>query len=77
MPSSGDKRAMSLDAASETRLELLSKSTRDRWVALSSDETRIVATGKTFAEVADAVERSGETDPILLRVPEDWTPRVF
>jgi hypothetical protein len=61
----------------EARLSVLRNAPLDRWIALSSDETRIVAEGETFAGVVEAAERTDEHDPIVLRVPEDWTPRVL
>lgn len=66
-----------LDSACEARLTALSNAPRNRWVALSADETRVVADADTFENVADAAERAGEPDPVILRVPTDWTPRVL
>lgn len=59
------------------RLDALRAATPDRWVALSADETRVVAEADSFDEAAAAAERTGEADPILVRVPEDWTARVL
>ena len=67
---------MSVNTDSETRLTLLNSAPADKWIALSHDETRIVAEGNTFAEVAEAAERAGESDPVLIQVPENWTPGV-
>ena len=66
-----------LDSASEARLSALSRAPLDRWIALSADETKIVADGATFEEAALAAEKNGETDPLIIRTPEDWTPRAF
>ena len=66
-----------LDRASESRLSALAGAPLKRWIALSADESRIVADGETFEEVAATAERNGEPDPLILRVPEDWTPRVL
>lgn len=71
------RKPQQLDSASASRLEALASAPLDRWIALSADETRIVAEGSTFEEVALAAERAGESDPLILRVPEDWTPRVL
>jgi hypothetical protein len=46
-------------------------------LAFSQDETRVVAEGETFAEAAAAAQAQNEPDPILVRVPEDWTSRVL
>ena len=66
-----------LDAAAESRLAALTSAPLNRWIALSADETRIVADADTFEEVATAAERNGEPDPIILRVPENWMPRTL
>ncbi len=66
-----------LDSASELRLAALRSAPPDRWIALSADESRVVADGATFEEAAVGAERAGESDPLILRVPEDWTPRIL
>lgn len=66
-----------LDSTSASRLAALISAPLDRWVALSQDESRIVAEGETFESVVSAAEHNGETDPLMIRVPEDWTPRVL
>ena len=55
------------------RLDALRSAPLDSWVALSDDETRIVATGKTYAEVAEAAEKSG-VDTVIVKTPEEWHP---
>lgn len=69
--------AQHIDRVSEARLSALSSAPLDRWVALSADETRVVADADTFQEVTEAAERAGESDPVILRVPTDWKPRVL
>ena len=46
------------------RLEALRSAPLDRWVALSQDETRIVAVGQTFSEVSAKCDEAGEKDPL-------------
>ena len=55
------------------RLELLRSAPLSSWVALSADETRIVATGATYSEVVELSERAGETDPLIIKTPEQWS----
>ena len=45
------------------RLELLRSAPSNSWIALSNDESRIVATGATFSEVAEMSDRAGGTRP--------------
>lgn len=59
------------------RLELLRGAPLNSWIALSGDETQILAIADTFME-ADAIARkSGRTDYFLLRTPDAWVSRVF
>jgi len=44
----------------------------DAWIALSSDETTIVATGNTFEEVSKKTEEAGLTDALVLKTPKHW-----
>ena len=56
---------------------MLKDSPKNRWLALTEDETRVVATGLTPAEAESNAKRAGIDDPLLVWAPEDWTPRVF
>jgi hypothetical protein len=60
--------------ASDVRLELLSAAPLDSWIALSEDETKIVAIGATYEEVARKSEEAGVADPVLLKTPKVWLP---
>jgi hypothetical protein len=55
------------------RLELLRSAPLNSWIALSSDESRIVATGLTYSEVAELSERAGEPDPLIVKTPVQWS----
>ena len=63
-------------AATDARLDALRNAAPNRWVALSQDETKVVGEGDTFDEAASAAEANGESDPVLVRIPEDWSSRV-
>jgi hypothetical protein len=66
------KEAISPQAAA--RLEALRSAPLDSWVALSEDESRIVAVGATYAEVAENSERAGVADPLIVKIPAKWAP---
>jgi hypothetical protein len=66
-----------LDSASQARLYALANAPLDRWIALSADETRVVAEGESFSDVADKLDRLGDTDALILRVPDDWISRIL
>lgn len=39
------------------------------WIALSSDERRIVATAKTLESAINSAHELGEKDPVMMKVP--------
>jgi len=58
----------------EIRLELLRSAPLNRWIALSEDESSIVAIGDTYGEVSELSDLSGVSNPVILKTPEKWTP---
>jgi len=56
------------------RLELLRSVPLNSWIALSEDETKIVATGATYLEVVERSEKAGISDPLILKTPQQWSP---
>ena len=58
----------------DSRLELLRSAPMDSWIALSEDESRIVAVGSTYAEVVKNSEDAGVSDPLLIKTPKRWMP---
>jgi hypothetical protein len=63
------------DSDNGHRLELLRSAPLNSWLALSADETRIVAIGKTFTEADSIAKQAGETDYVLTRTPDAWMSR--
>jgi hypothetical protein len=61
----------------ESRIKALREAPPNGWVAFSSDEERLVAYGKTYEEVVTKAEESGEPDPVLVKVPSDWSMQVL
>ena len=58
----------------DPRLELLREAPLDSWIALSEDESSIVATGSTYSEVVRNSENAGIEDPVILKTPKHWLP---
>jgi len=46
----------------------------DSWIALSDDETTLIAVGSTYEEVVSKSEKAGVSDPILIKTPKTWAP---
>jgi len=61
-------------AKNDARSEALRKAPLNSWVALSGDETRVVAVGKTYGEVAEQLDRAGDEHSVILRTPDAWLP---
>jgi hypothetical protein len=59
------------------RLELLRSAPMNCWIALSKDESKIVAVGKTFMEADATAKESGEKDYFLTRTPDTWMRRAL
>jgi len=56
----------------ERFLQLLRQAPRGKWVAFSSDESRIVAAANSFRAAIDEAQRRGERSPIVWPVPKRW-----
>jgi hypothetical protein len=56
------------------RVDALRSAPLDSWVALSEDETRVVATGATYEEVVNKSEGAGVSDPVIVKTPKSWLP---
>jgi hypothetical protein len=41
------------------------------WIALSSDERRIIATAKTLESAIRSARELGEKDPVMMKVPPE------
>jgi hypothetical protein len=66
-------RGFPMSSPNAIRLELLRSAPLNSWIALSEDESRIVATGATYSEVVELSERAGVGDPLIIKTPEQWT----
>jgi hypothetical protein len=65
---------MSMKAQEDTRLDVLRSAPLNSWIALSEDESKIVAVGSTFSEVVTNSEEAGVSDPLIIKTPKAWAP---
>jgi hypothetical protein len=56
----------------DLRLEALRSAPLDSWIALSEDETKIVASGATYEEAVTRSEEAGVSDPLIIKTPKVW-----
>ena len=61
----------------QDRLKALREAPPDGWIAFSGDESRVVAHGATYEEAVSNAEKAGESDPLLVKIPFDWTELVL
>jgi hypothetical protein len=61
-------------ATDDPRLSALRSAPPDSWIALSEDESSLIAVGSTYEEVVTKSESAGVADPVLIKTPKDWAP---
>ncbi len=61
-----------MPSPTETHFEILKSAPLGKWIALSGDESRIVAVGSTYSEVVKESEKAGESDPLVIKTPSVW-----
>jgi len=57
-----------------SRLKVLRSAPLDSWIALSEDESTIVAVGSSYLEVSELSDAAGVEDPIIIKTPPHWSP---
>lgn len=57
--------------------ELLINASRDCWLALNEDQSKIVGRGQTVQEAVEEAHANGVDDPIIIWSPKAWTARVY
>ena len=63
--------------SAEERVRILQEAKPNTWLALSNDESKVVGSGATYAEAVAEAEKQGENDPLMIKIPDTWEPRVF
>jgi len=62
---------MAVDSESP-RLQALRSAPLNSWIALSEDESHVVAVGATYEEAVTESEKAGISDPVLVKIPKEW-----
>ena len=63
--------------SAEERVRILSEATPNSWIAFSSDESKLVGQGDSYMAAVEDAETHGESDPVLVKIPDNWEPRAF
>ena len=61
----------------QERADILRNAPPMSWIALSEDESKVVAYGGSYDEVVARAESEGEADPVLIMTPDSWDPLVL
>ena len=65
------------EMTSQARIDALKNAPPNGWVAFTEDEERFVAYASTYDEAVELAERNGVSDPVIVKVPENWNDRVL
>ncbi len=57
--------------------DLLINASRDCWLALNEEQSKVVGRGNTIEEAVDEAQKNGVDDPIIIWSPKIWTARVY
>ncbi|HUG80021.1 MAG TPA: hypothetical protein VML01_00045 [Bryobacterales bacterium] len=63
--------------STQERVKILADATPNTWIALSQDESRVIAEGADFMQAVENASAAGETDPVMIRIPDAWRPMVL
>lgn len=66
-----------MPATNMPRSDALRAAPLNSWVALSEDETRVVATGASYEEVSKRLDDAGIEDSVIIKTPESWLRFAF
>ena len=58
-------------------MRILGEAKPNTWLALSSDESKVVGRGETYGDAVADAEKNGEEDPVLIKIPDNWNSRVY
>jgi len=57
--------------------ELLLNASRECWLALNEEQSKIVGRGATILEAVEEAKKNGVDDPIVIWSPKVWTARAY
>ena len=63
---------MKMSEKTRIRLQIMRNAPLDSSLALSHDETRMVAASRDFGEAGELSKAAGEDNPILVKTPVIW-----
>jgi hypothetical protein len=67
---------MSADAGTKIA-GVLASAPRDRWLALATDESKVVGTGRSLEEALQEAIKNGVQEPVMMWSPKSWLPTAY
>jgi hypothetical protein len=61
-----------MSTAISPRLKALNEAPLDTWIALSEDESKIIAVGSSYEEAVKNSQNAGVSDPTIVKTPPQW-----
>jgi len=61
----------------QERIKILREVPKDSWVVFSEDETKFLGYGSTYEEAVMEAEKQGESEPVVVKTPENWIERIL
>lgn len=63
--------------SNETRIEALLGAPPDSWAAFQDDQTTLIAYGESYEDAVSKASEKGFEDPVIVKIPKDWTETVL
>ena len=57
--------------------ELLAKASRNCWLALNENQSKIVGRGETIEAAVAEAQKNGVDDPFVIWAPQTWRPAIY
>lgn len=61
----------------QERIKILQEVPKDSWVVFSEDESKFLGYGSTYEEAVMKAEKQGESEPVVVKTPENWIERIL
>ena len=61
----------------QERIKILEEVPKNSWVVFSEDETKYLGHSSTYEEAVLQAEEQGESEPVVVKIPEDWIERIL
>jgi len=61
----------------QERIKILQEVPKDSWVVFSEDESKFLGHSSTYEEAVLQAEKQGESEPVVVKIPENWIEGIL